>query len=922
MTTERRRKVESILHLAAEHAGEARRRFLDDACGEDEDLRSEVESLLHALDATTLDESAALRQALERSPGREGSDTAPPPERVGPYRLLEKIGEGGMGTVYLAEQSDPLPRRVALKLVHTSGVDGDGLRRFQLEREALARMSHRAIAQVFDAGAADDGRPYMVLEHVPGEPITDYCDARRLDLRQRVRLYLDVCDGVRHAHQKAVIHRDLKPTNILVTDVDGAPHPKIIDFGIAKALVPWSASSRPRDGAAVGSHGYMSPEELSTGGRAVDTRSDVYALGVVLSELIAGVRPLDEQPETKRGPGGRPAPARSVRPSLRLRALPDAQRRRIARRRMLRDRTLLRRIRPELDWIVLRAVAEDPAARYGSAAELAADLLRWLDGRPVEARPPSALYRAAKLVRRHAVLFSAGVVIVSTILGFSLRSRLLYARAEAARVQAEELVGFMLDDLSSQLEPMGRLDLLESVSQRSLEYFESSTEGSLEQAGPRPAAALRQIGSVLSSRGDLDAAYDAYERARRIDEERWRRPPGDPEARLDLARDLGLLGEVEEERGELHRAAARRREAETHLRRLTAESPDHFRASLALAEALNSSAATARFLGDSDQARALLDESLAIATDLVAAHPDVAAVRHALGDAHYSLGLLAFHSRGDAAAAAREFGAGVAVYRTLAASQPEASVWRYRLAVLLGQGLASVYEELDRLPEAREANREALEIFEVLVREEPSNGRWAHALGWELIRRGNLARAGGGDLETAVRAFERSVEVQEELIARTRGAHTAWLDGLASAYEALGEVHSERGDRAAALTAAEGSLAARQRISGDDGASPFFSTYLATAGVLVAELRSGSGDVEGALEALDAAIEAMARIDAEKIEEPYARLQHADTARRLEALLQSYPLRSARLAGPEPVLTPAAAAGSAAPGEPAPPPPG
>ncbi|MEM8933830.1 MAG: serine/threonine-protein kinase, partial [Acidobacteriota bacterium] len=216
------------------------------------------------------------------------------PERIGPYRLIDLLGEGGMGTVYLAEQSEPLPRRVALKLMRWGDAHGEAIRRFELEREAMARMSHPAIAQVFDAGATEHGQPFVVLEHIPGLPITSYCDLHRLDLRQRLDLLVTVCDGVRHAHEKGVIHRDLKPSNILVADGRNGPAPKIIDFGIAKALEPWSPSSGSATASRsrLGSPGYMSPEAILAGSRAIDTRSDVYSLGVVLCELLIGVRPF------------------------------------------------------------------------------------------------------------------------------------------------------------------------------------------------------------------------------------------------------------------------------------------------------------------------------------------------------------------------------------------------------------------------------------------------------------------------------------------------------------------------------------------------------------------------------------------------------------------------------------------------------
>jgi serine/threonine protein kinase len=290
--------AEALFHAALELPADERRGFLEGACEGDEILLEEVASLLTALDAPeAFSERAATELAAELTakPASDETEAAPFPERLGPYRLIDVLGEGGMSTVYLAEQCEPLPRRVALKLMRWGGMRGEALRRFELEREALARMNHPNIAQVFGAGATEHGQPYVVIEHVPGPPITKYCDDRRLSIEQRLRLFVAVCHGVRHAHEKAVIHRDLKPSNILVAEVQGEALPKIIDFGIAKSLDPWSdsAAQATRSQLRVGSPGYMSPEAILEGGRGVDTRSDVYSLGVVLCQLLIGVRPFE-----------------------------------------------------------------------------------------------------------------------------------------------------------------------------------------------------------------------------------------------------------------------------------------------------------------------------------------------------------------------------------------------------------------------------------------------------------------------------------------------------------------------------------------------------------------------------------------------------------------------------------------------------
>ncbi|MEM8932667.1 MAG: serine/threonine-protein kinase, partial [Acidobacteriota bacterium] len=487
MTRASWRRVEAVFHAAAPLRGAARSRILDARCADDPDLRLAVDALLDTLDAsTTFDEGAAGRLAAGMAAGSTPGPTADerPDARheqlpeIGPYRLLRVLGEGGMGTVYLAEQGGPLARRVAIKIPRGgAAVSDDATRRFDLERKALARMSHPAIAQVFDAGTTETGHPFVVLEYVDGEPLTSYCDDRQLDLRRRVELFASICDGVAHAHAKAIIHCDLKPSNLLVTDSDDGPRAKIIDFGIAKALEPWSDSTALLLRAARGRAGslrYMSPEALCFGSDLVETRSDVYSLGIVLCELLAGVRP---EPAVPSGPPSRPfaLPEASgpTRPSDLLGQLDATSRLQRARCRGLTPAALDRRLRSDLDWIVARATAVDAEERYGSVRELGDDLRRWLTDRPLEARPPNRLYRGGKFLRRHTALSAVAALLACVVIGFGLGSAWLYGRAEIARHQAESLVTYMLDDLSRQLEPIGRLALLDSVSRRSLAYFEA-----------------------------------------------------------------------------------------------------------------------------------------------------------------------------------------------------------------------------------------------------------------------------------------------------------------------------------------------------------------------------------------------------------------------------------------------------------------
>ena len=354
-------------------------------------------------------------------PTEDASHASAPSGRIGPYRLIQLVGEGGMGEVWLAEQLEPVRRRVALKLVKLGMDTAHVVARFEAERQALALMEHPAVARVFDAGATERGRPYFVMEYVPGIPITEHCDRHKLTTRQRLELFIRVCEGVQHAHQKAVIHRDLKPTNVLVAMQDGAPAPKIIDFGIAKASAQRLTERTffTEHGEPIGTPAYMSPEQIDPTGQDVDTRTDVYSLGVIFYELLVGTRPF----ESAQG-GGIDEYRRKMReedpkrPSTRLSTLGDRDSRQSASSRGVDVPTLRRQLKGELDWIAMKALEKDRTRRYGSPAELAADIRNYLENKPVLAGPPSARYRASKFVQRHRVGVAFASVAVLGLIAF------------------------------------------------------------------------------------------------------------------------------------------------------------------------------------------------------------------------------------------------------------------------------------------------------------------------------------------------------------------------------------------------------------------------------------------------------------------------------------------------------------------------
>jgi WD40 repeat protein/serine/threonine protein kinase len=439
-------KAKSVFLNAVELATPAQRRaYLDEACGGDEALRREVEELLQHF--------GCLGSFLEsRTPDLDGTvDESPPRERpgavIGPYKLLEQIGEGGFGIVFLAEQTQPVRRQVALKVLKPGMDTRQVVARFEAERQALALMDHPGIAKVIDGGETPSGRPYFVMELVKGTPLTDFCDQHRLSVRQRLELFVDVCSAVQHAHHKGIIHRDLKPSNVLVSRHDGTPRVKVIDFGIAKAIGEPLTDKTLFTGSLqmLGTPLYMSPEQAGMRDLDVDTRSDVYSLGVLLYEFLTGTTPFDRErmraaslDEIRR----MIREEEPARPSTRLSLLGPAAATASANRKSDPKR-LSQLLRGELDWIVMKCLEKDRNRRYETANGLAMDVRRYLRDEPVLARPPTALYRFRKFARRHRMALTlatatALVVLLATVLLALSNLRIGREQQETMRALASE----------------------------------------------------------------------------------------------------------------------------------------------------------------------------------------------------------------------------------------------------------------------------------------------------------------------------------------------------------------------------------------------------------------------------------------------------------------------------------------------------
>jgi serine/threonine protein kinase len=623
MEPERWQEIERLCYATLNEERSARAAFLERACGGDEALRRAVELLLaqHEKDDGFLEVPAieVAARGMARDQQQDATELAPPPatetadyggsvERIsfGPYRLLQKIGEGGMGEVWLAEQNKPVRRRVALKLIKAGMDTREVVARFESERQALALMDHPAIAKVFDAGSTPDGRPYFVMEYVAGIPITAYCDKHQMTTRERMELFIQVCEGVQHAHQKAIIHRDLKPSNILVSEVDGKPLPRIIDFGLAKATSQrlTDASVYTRVGTLLGTLEYMSPEQADSGGEDIDTRTDVYSLGVVLYQLLVGALPLDLKKLAYDEILHRLRDKEVPKPSSRI-GTHGGDSAITAKNRGTDPPSLTRQLRGDPDAVVLKALEKDRKRRYGSPSELAADLGRYLRNEPVSAHAPSAAYRARKYIRRHRLgvaMAAAGVLLLA---GFATaeaiqlrRTRIERDRANRERDRATRIADFMTNmfKVSDPNEARGNTVTAREILDKSAKEIDTSLSNDPELQ----AKMMSTMGETYVDLGLMPQAQSLFERA--VKTQRRALGPENPETLNSMA----FLGRVLREEDHPIEAEKLDREALEVLRRvLGPEHPDTLISRYNLAEDL-------RYQGRNAEAEKLYRETLDI----------------------------------------------------------------------------------------------------------------------------------------------------------------------------------------------------------------------------------------------------------------------------------------------------------------------
>jgi serine/threonine protein kinase len=586
--------------------------FLDEACAGDAALRQRVEELLKAHDQP----GSFLEQPPATGPGDTGDippgrwvdpkDLAPAPlegsgTRIGPYKLLQQIGEGGMGAVYVAEQEHPVKRRVALKIIKPGMDSAQVIARFEAERQALALMDHTHIAKVLDAGTTDAGRPYFVMELVKGVPITKYCDELHLSLRERLELFVPVCQAIQHAHQKGVIHRDIKPSNVLVCMQDGRPVAKVIDFGVAKAMAQklTDRTMMTEFGAVVGTLEYMSPEQAELSALDIDTRADVYCLGVLLYELLTGSTPLDRKrlrqaafTEMLRIIKEEEPP----KPSTRLTQSKEALATLAARRRTDPTR-LMREVRGELDWIVMKCLEKDRTRRYETANSLAMEVQRYLADEPVLAGPPSAGYRLRKFVHRNKKSVGMSAVVLLALVSGMVGTT--WGLVEARRQR----------DTAEKNEQQARES--EAETKAVLQFFQDKV-----LAAGRPEDTEGGLGKDVTLRKAVDAA--ATEVASAFKEQ----PLVEASIRMVLGHTYDWLGEYELAIRHLERARSLRQD------KLGPEHSDTLTTAHNLAHAYQEA-------GKFDRAQALCEEVLKLrAVKLGPEHPDTLESRTLLTDVY------------------------------------------------------------------------------------------------------------------------------------------------------------------------------------------------------------------------------------------------------------------------------------------------
>jgi serine/threonine protein kinase/tetratricopeptide (TPR) repeat protein len=856
--------VKSIFLAAVEKPPADRAAFLDAACEGDVAVRQRIEALLRAHDEPDTgpsDTATFLADPSERPGGR-----------IGPYKLLQRIGEGGMGAVWMAEQTEPVRRTVALKVIKAGLDTAQVVARFEAERQALALMDHPNIAKVFDAGVIGSGRPYFVMELVKGTPITRYCDEHRLTPRQRLELFVPVCQAIQHAHQKGVIHRDIKPSNVLVAPYDGRPVPKVIDFGVAKA-----AGQRLTErtmftevGSVVGTIEYMSPEQAELNNLDIDTRADIYSLGVLLYELLTGGPPFTRQRLLGAAFTEMLRMIREVeppKPSSRLSGSDELPG--LAAKRMLEPKRLTRLVHGDLDWIAMKCLEKDRGRRYETANGLAMDIQRYLADEAVLAGPPSARYRLRKFVRRHRGQVMGTTIVLLALVGGTVGTAIGLVRARQAEALAREQAAAAEQARADEAEQRRRTrqaldDMLSDESlafqttqkellpqqraflERALGYYrEFAARAATDEEGRALVGlAHNRVGKIYDKLGQLAAAEAANRAALAVQEKLAADFPAVPEHRRDLANSHRRLGSLLTDLGRHPAAEAEYRAALALQEKLAAEHPAVPEYRWDLAHSHHGLGNLRRDLGQRPAAEAEYRAALALQEKLAAEHPAVTEYRRNLAGNHHNLGLV-LAELGQRPAAEAEYRAALALQEKLAAEHPAEPEYRQELANS-HNSLGVLLHVLGQRPAAEAEHRAALALNEKLAVEYPAVPEYRRVLARSHGNLGNLQRDSAKWAE-AEAEYRATLTLMEKLAAE-HPAVPQYRRNLASTHNSLGALLARQGQGRAAEAEYRAALAMWEKLAADFRAVPDHAVGLGRTYCELGDLIRDRGEPAAALD--------------------------------------------------------------------------
>jgi serine/threonine protein kinase/tetratricopeptide (TPR) repeat protein len=819
------------LEIESRHEREA---YLSQACAGSSDLRSTVEALLQSyekagsfLEAPAAATSDLLDQSIQESPGT----------MIGPYKLLQKIGEGGMGTVFMAEQTHPVDRKVALKIIKLGMDSRQVIARFSAEQHALALMEHPNIAKVLDAGMTETGRPYFVMELVKGIPITRYCDECHLTPRQRLELFIPVCHAIQHAHQKGIIHRDLKPSNILIALYDQNPVPKVIDFGVAKATGPRITEHTlfTEFGQMLGTVQYMSPEQAGLNQLDIDTRSDVYSLGVLLYELLTGSTPLEHKRVTKAAVLETLRLVReeeAPRPSTRLSTTDEAAS--ISANRGLEPRKLSGLVRGELDWIVMKAIEKDRSRRYETASGLARDVERYLHDEPVEACPPTAAYRFRKFARRNKTTLGVGVavglLVLLVVVGLAINNRLVtrerdqkiaaLTTAVAEKSRADEnlaLARRAVNDFLTRVANNARLqeadfhELRRSLLESAIPFYQQflnqkSDDPKLEVERGR---AYGDLADVRQQLGELDQALDAVQHRLAVFDALVGRFPSNPAYRHELANSHRGVATAFLDLSQHAKAEPEFQSAIALLEKLVSEFPAEGVYRQDLAGAYSNLAVMLRTLGRGDDALGIQQKAVSLREQLTNEFPAVENYQRDFAESLSNLSNILFGlEKNDQALASNQ--RAVELLARLAAEHPNIPEHRERWGSSL-DNRATLLCAVGRRDDGLVAQLQAIRINEPLAADFPSVPGYRHSLALSFVNLCML-QAELDRLPDSLASCNRSIVILEKLNTESPGL-ASYQETFATALHCQAQLLGQLNRLDEALLACGKALAIQEKLA-------------------------------------------------------------------------------------------------------------